>query len=1123
VDVAAWLNGLGFDRYKQAFEDNAIDFALLPRLTADDLRDIGITAVGHRRKLLEAIAALQGSSGASTQKSDGPTVSPVPRRDAERRQLTVMFVDLVGSTELSLKLDPEELREVSRAYQDATAREVGRFGGHVAKYMGDGVLVYFGYPQAHEDDAVRAIYAGLAVVRAVKHLGKRMLASHGGRLRARIGVATGVVVVGDLVGTEGSEAGAVTGETPNLAYRLQEAAGQGQVVVAERTRVLAGEAFKYEEPEQRKLKGFPDPMKLWRVLGPSGAESRFEALHGRWLTPMVGREHEIALLMERWRQAKEGEGQVVLVSSEAGIGKSRITEVLRERVMADQHLRIRLQCSPYHTNSALYPIIEHLERAARFERDDTPEAKLDKLEAMIGQAATAVAATAALLAPLLSIPTRDRYPPLGITPERQKERTLAALTDQVIGLAASKPVLMIVEDAHWIDPTTLESIDLTIARVETSRVLLLITFRPEFQPKWLGRPHVTSVLLNRLSKRQVAEMVDGVTGGRALPPAVLDQIIARTDGVPLFVEELTRMVVESGLLKEEGGGFVLEGPLPPMAIPSTLQDSLMARLDRLAPARNVAQTAAAIGRTFSHKLLSAVVGMEPANLDVALDQLVDSGLVFRQGAGAEARFTFKHALVQDAAYQSMLKSQRQRLHARIGNELEAKLGTVAEAAPEMVAQHYAEAEMNEAAIHWWHRAGEQAVERSANVEAIAILNKAVSALDLVPDRARLRDQEFAILTMLGSALGATKGYGAPETKNAYMMARDISMEMGDVERSLPALFGVWASFHATGQHKESWKLLYEFMRIAEDRNSEDFKSASRYMLIQELFLEGKFKEATDVFEERSKYGTGINDDKLALEIGEHPGALTCGVASWSYCFLGDVQQSIEAMNKGMTLARFPNHANSIATNMFYECVLYKELGDSEKSHSSAADCMAYAEQQEIPAWIAVARVLKGLAECYLGDGNDSVASIRQGLADWQKRYSLFVPQMNLYLAEACLVAGRFREGLEAVEEGSERAVQFEERAACAELHRIRGELLAASGRGPADEVETCFRGALDVAREQQAKTFELRAATSLARLWSDRGERQRAHDLLAPIFGWFTEGFGTRDLEVARTLLDSLK
>jgi tetratricopeptide (TPR) repeat protein len=988
--------------------------------------------------------------------------------------------------------------------------------------MGDGVLVYFGYPQAHEDDAVRAIYAGLAVVRAVKHLGKQMLAGHGGRLRGRVGVATGVVVVGDLVGTEGFEAGAVTGETPNLAYRLQEVAGSGRVVVAERTRALAGEAFKYEEPEQRKLKGFPDPIKLWRVLGPSGAESRFEALHGRWLTPLVGREHEIALLMERWRQAKEGEGQVVLVSGEAGIGKSRITEVLRERIIADEHLRIRLQCSPYHTNSALYPIIQHLERAAGFERDDTPKAKLDKLEAMIGQATTAVIATAALLAPLLSIPTGERYPPLGITPERQKERTLAALTDQVIGLADSKPVLMIVEDMHWSDPTTLESIDLTIARVETSRVLLVVTFRPEFQPAWLGRSHVTSVSLNRLSKRQGAEMVDGVTRGRALPPAVLDQVIVRTDGVPLFVEELTRMVVESGMLKEEGGRFVLEGPLPPMAIPSTLQDSLMARLDRLAPAKEVAQTAAVIGRTFSHELLSAVVGMDPAKLDVALDQLVHSGLVFRQGIGAEARFTFKHALVQDAAYQSMLKSQRQRLHARIGHELEAKLGTVTEAVPEMVAQHYAAAEMHESAIYWWRRAGEQAVERSANVEAIAILNNAVATLDLIPDRARLRDQEFAILTTLGSALGASKGYGAPETKNVYMKARDISMEIGDVERRLPALFGVWATFFATSQHKESWKLLNELLNTTKEHETKDLISVSRWMLIQELQVEGKFRESVDVFEERLRYGIDINDDKLALQIGEHPGALIYGVASWSYFFLGNIEDSIENMNQGMKLVRVSNHTNSICNNMFYECVLYKELGDIEKSNSYAADCMAYGEQHEIPAWVAVARVLKGLAECHLGGGHDSVALARRGVADWQKRYSVLSSQWILYLAEACLVARQFEEGLEAVDEGLERATQFEEYAACAELYRVRGELLVASGRGSVEEVETCFRGALDVAREQQARTFELRAATSLARLWSDRRERQRAHDLLAPIYGWFTQGLGTRDLVEAKALLDVL-
>ena len=1123
MDIGHWLRSLGLDQYESAFRDHKIDAEVLPDLTAEDLKDLGVTPVGHRRRLLQAIAALQKpapDSTASQPETEQRLDRGLVKTDAERRQLTVMFVDLVGSTELSLKLDPEELREISRGYQDATAREVGRFGGHVAKYMGDGVLVYFGYPQAHEDDAVRAIYAGLAVVRAVKHLGKRMLASHGGRLRARVGAATGVVVVGDLVGTEGSEPGAVTGETPNLAFRLQEAAGPGQVVVAERTRVLAGEAFKYEEPEQRKLKGFPDPVRLWRVLGPSGAESRFEALHGRWLTPMVGREHEIALLMERWHQAKEGEGQVVLISSEAGIGKSRITEVLRERVMADEHLLIRLQCSPYHTNSALYPILEHLERAAGFERDDTPETKLSKLEAMLGRTGTVVTEIGALFAPLLSIPTGDRYPPLGLTPERQKEQTLAALTDQVIGLAAGKPVLMILEDAHWIDPTTLESMDLTIARVETSRVLLVITFRPEFQPNWLGRPHATSVSLNHLSKRQVAEMVNGVTGGRALPPTVLDQIIARTDGVPLFVEELTRMVLESGLLKEEGGAFVLESPLPPMAIPWTLQDSLMARLDRLAPARNVAQTASAIGRSFSRELLSSVVGIDPAKLDMTLDPLVDSGLVFRQGTGSEARFAFKHALVQDAAYQSMLKSQRQRLHARIANVLEAKVGMVAEAAPEMIAQHYAAAEMNESAIHWWQRAGKRALEQSANLEAIAILNKALAALNRVSDRAGLRSREFAILTALGSALGSTKGYGAPEAKKVYVKALDIVKETGDVEGGLPALFGVWATFFATGQHKESGDLLREFMRITRERNTEDFNSVSQWMLIQELFLEGNFKDAVGVLEERLERRIGINDEKLALEIGEHPGALIYTVASWSHVFLGNIERSIDCMNKALTLAKLSNHANSIANSLAYECVLYKELGNIEKAHSSAVECIAYGEKQEIPAWIAVARVVKGLCECHSGGGIDSVALVRQGLADWRKIYALFLPQFSLYLAEACLVAGRFEEGLRAVEEGLQSAIEFRERAACAELHRIRGELLATSGGRPGDEVETCFRDALDIARKQQAKTFELRAATSLARLWAGRGEGQRAHDLLAPIYGSFGD-FNTRDLSEAKVLLNT--
>jgi tetratricopeptide (TPR) repeat protein len=414
------------------------------------------------------------------------------------------------------------------------------------------------------------------------------------------------------------------------------------------------------------------------------------------------------------------------------------------------------------------------------------------------------------------------------------------------------------------------------------------------------------------------------------------------------------------------------------------------------------------------------------------------------------------------------------------------------------------------------------VGRSANIEAIAILNKAVAALDLVPDRARLRDQEFAILTTLAAALSATKGYGDPETKNTYMKARELSVEIGDVERKLPALFGVWANFYATGQHKESWKSLHEFIRIGKDHNSEDFNSVSQWMLIQELFTEGKFKEAANVYEERLQYGIGVNDDKLALEIGEHPGALTSTVASWSYLFLGNIDQSIKSLAEGIKLSNASNHANSIAVNMFYESALHKELGNNEKSYSTAVDCMAYAEKQEIPAWVAWARVLKGVAECHIHRGNDSIASIRQGLADWQHMYSLYLPQLNVYLAEACLVAGRYEEGLGAVEEGSERAIEFEERAADAELHRVRGELLAASGRSSPEEVEISFRAALDIARKQQAKTFELRAATSLARLWSDRGDRQRARDLLAPIYGWFTDGFGTRDLIEAKALLDAI-
>jgi len=597
MDIEAWLKGLGLERYGPVFRANEIDETVLPSLTAEDLKDLGVTLVGHRRRLLNAIAALiaETPTTALTSVPDRPA-----RADPERRQLTVMFSDLVGSTELSARLDPEDLREVIAAYHRAVAEIVGNFDGFVAKYMGDGVLVYFGYPQAHEDDAERAVRSGLGLIDAVDRLDVRSV-----KLQARVGIATGLVVVGDLIGEGSAQEQSVVGETPNLAARLQALAEPGAVVVAAATHRLLGDLFEYRDLEAVEVKGVAGLVSAWQVLRPSVVASRFEALHGSALSPLIGRDEEIDLLLRRWTRVKTGDGQVVAICGEPGIGKSRIAAALEERLLAEPHHRLRYFCSPYHQNSALYPFIDQLGRASGFTRDDPPTVRLEKLESSVAQAALP-GADLAFLADLLSLPDSQRYPLTEISPQQKKDRTLEALIRQLEGLAHLQPILVVFEDAHWIDPTSRELLDLAVERVSSLPVLMLLTFRPEFQPPWIGRPQVTMLTLNRLDLRNRTALVAQIARGKEMPHEVVEQILDRTDGVPLFVEELTKSVLESGLLREESDRYALDRTLPPFAIPTSLHDSLMARLDRLASVRRVAQIGAAIGREFSYSLLHAV-------------------------------------------------------------------------------------------------------------------------------------------------------------------------------------------------------------------------------------------------------------------------------------------------------------------------------------------------------------------------------------------------------------------------------------------------------------------------------------------------------------------------------------
>jgi class 3 adenylate cyclase len=773
MDIAGWLRGLGLDQYEAAFRENAIDESVLPSLTADDLKDLGIGLVGHRRRLLDAIALLRAEAEAESRTTEAalrpnlpeiagsgspppapPASNPHPslprlrgraregaaqqiaEGGAERRQLTVMFCDLVGSTALSARLDPEDLREVIAAYHRAITEVVRGLDGFVAKYMGDGVLVYFGYPQAHEDDAERAARSGLRIVDAVARLNVNSQ-----KLQARVGIATGLVVVGDLIGEGSAQEQSVVGETPNLAARLQALAEPGAVVIAAGTRRLVGDLFEYRDLGAVGVKGIAEPVSAWHVLRSSAVPSRFEALRGSALTPLVGRDEEIELLLRRWARAKAGDGQVVLISGEPGIGKSRLTAALAERLQAEPHIRLHYFCSPYYQDSALYPFIDQLGRAAGFARDDSPAARLEKLDALLARAVPP-SEDVALIADLMSLPASQHHPLPNLSPQRKKERTLEALIRQLEGLAQHQPVLVVFEDAHWIDPTSRELLDLTVERVRALSVLLIITFRPEFQPPWIGQSQVMMLALNRLGRRERTALVSQIAGGNALPQEMVNKIADRTDGVPLFIEELTKSLLESGV--------------PPVAIPTTLHDSLMAHLDRLDSVRRVAQIGAAIGREFSYPLLRAVSRLPNDELQTALGRLAASGLVFQRGAPPDAVYSFKHALVQDAAHASLLRTTRQQLHAQIAAALETQSRELMETQPELLAQHYAEAGLPKKSVVYSSNAGRRSAARSALAEAAAQYQKGLEQLALLPDTPERKRQELEFQSALGTVLQAIK-------------------------------------------------------------------------------------------------------------------------------------------------------------------------------------------------------------------------------------------------------------------------------------------------------------------------------------------------------------------------------
>jgi class 3 adenylate cyclase/predicted ATPase len=1113
--IAEWLASIGLGEYSQCFAENAIDLSVVPDLTEQDLKDLGVF-LGHRRKMLRAIADMKGSVLATPR----PGPKPVPRTDAERRQLTIMCCDLVRSSELAVRLDPEDLRQVIGAYHTCIKEIIARYQGTIARYMGDGVLAYFGYPQAHEDDAEQATRAGLALVEAVAGVQTDI----GTELHVRVGIATGTVVVGDLIGEDAAREEAVVGETPNLAARLQAQAEPDTVLIAGTTRSLLGELFEYRMLGKVPVKGSGDPVPVWQVTGTSAVDSRFEALHGTNLTPLVGREPEIALLLERWERAKEGDGQVVLLSGEPGIGKSRIVQELRGRLSDELYTRVSHYCSPYHTSSPLYPVIALLERAAGFDRTDTADAKLDKLEALLAPSATDVQEATRLLAAVLAIPADHRYPPLALTPQRQKQRTLELLVEQLAGLAGQRPVLAVYEDAHWIDPSTFELLGLVIQRVQRLPALVLITFRPEFVPPWTSHAHVTRLSLSRLTRRHGSDIALRVTGGRVLPAEVLEQIVSRTDGVPLFIEELTKAVVESGLLQDAGGRLELTGPLPPRAIPTTLYDSLMARLDRFAPVKEVAQIGAVFGREFSYQLLAAVIDIPAAQLDQALGQLVASELVFQRGTPPEAMYSFKHALVQDTAYQSLLRSKRHQLHAKIARMMEERFPEIAEARPELLAHHFTEAGLASQAIVYRQRAGERDLERSAYAEAISQLKQGLELLEALPDRPERVRQELSLRLALGSALTATRGYADPEVGDAYLQARELCRELGEAPPQLfPALHGLYRFYHVRGQLQAAREPGEQLLKMAVSvQDSGLFVEAHRALGVP-LFWLGDVTRALENLEQGARLYRAQKHRSHATMFGTDPGVVCLSYGALALWHVGHPEQAYNRSCEALALARNLSHHHSLALALVFAAWLHQFRREPQAAREHAEAAIAICAEQGFPLFMSMGTILRGWALGQEGRGEEGVAQMRRGLADLRATGAgLWQPTFLSLIAEADGRIGQARRGLEVLGEAMAIVDRNDERFYETELHRLKGELLLSTPADPSG-AERCFRIALEIAGRQRAKSLELRAACSLARLCAREGRRSEAHDLVAPIYGSFSEGFGMPDHQEAKALLDQLR
>jgi class 3 adenylate cyclase/predicted ATPase len=1055
-----------------------------------------------------------------------------------------MFCDLVGSTALSTQLDPEDLREVVRQYQQTCADVIQRHEGYIAQYLGDGLLVYFGYPAAHEDDARRAVRTGLEIIEAIRGQGtgdgeqtKRQ------PLQVRIGIHTGLVVIGEIGSSEKRELLAL-GETPNLAARIQGLAEPNTVIISAATQRLIEGQFESQPFGSHLVKGIETPIAVYHVQSERQSGSHLEGK--TTLTPLVGREQEVGLLLDRWEQAKEGRGQVVLLSGEPGIGKSRLAYTLREQVTAEGSLLYEARCSPYHQHSALYPLIEVTQRTLLLTRQDTNEEKVTKLERAL--ALYNMQDSLPLFTALLSLATPSTYPALNLSPQKQKERTLQALLRVMLAQTERQATVSVWEDLHWVDPSSLEFLSLLIEQIPTTKLLLVLTFRPEFTPSWKPRSHISQLVLNRLGKKQVEAMIEQAAAGKFLPTEVIEQIRVKTDGVPLFVEELTKSVVEArGQVTGDGGQNGKPGA--ELGIPSTLQEALLARLDRLSTARRIAQLGATLGREFSYELLHAVAPVGEPDLQTALAKLVEAEILYQRGTGEQVRYFFKHALIQDTAYQSLLKSTRQQYHQQIAHILEERFPDTKDTQPELLAHHYTEANLIEKAIPYWQRAGQQAIERSANAEAISHLTRGLEALKHLPDTPERAQQELTLQVTKGVPLMVTKGLSAPEVEEVYARARELCQQIGETPQLFPVLFGMAMFYMGRAAHKLARELAEQCLTLAQSVQDLDLLLEAHRLLGMSLFHLGEWVPGREHFAQSLALYNPQQHRSHASLYGNDPETTSLSFIASSLWSLGYPDQALQTNLQALSLAQERSHSYSLGFVLTMAAALSMFRREAQATYEQAQTAIHFASDHELPQYMPLGTIFQGWALAELGQNTEGRRQIQQGLAAHRAIGAEVSQTWYLgLLAEAYGREGQAKEGLRVLSEALALVNKTEERYYEAELYRLKGEFMLQQeskeqGAGSKEqgvrskrsksfslnpksqseaEAEACFLKAIGIAQQQQAKSWELRASTSLARLWQQQGKRATAHKLLSDVYNWFTEGFDTKDLQEAKALIEEL-